>query len=449
MRRFNQNIILYLVAITFFIEMLDSTIIVTAIPNIANFFHTTISNINFAITTYVSSIAIFLTITPWLSNRFGDKKMFNIGIFIFTLSSLFCGLSNNICQFFIAQILQGLGASIMVPIGRILVLRNTPKEEYLKVISIMVWPGLIAPVIGPILGAWITENYSWEWMYFVNIPIGLFALCLAIKVIPANMQNINKIKFDFFGCILFMSEIILLISFMHSFVHNSDLKHYKYIIFASCILIFIILFKHLKTKDDAIIDINCFNIENFRKGIFYSSFFRITTGAIPFVLPLYFQAKFGMSLVESASLLLYLFLGNISMKFFTTKILKTFNIFKIILIFTLILVGTITIISFLNINKEYYVVIILLFICGSSRSMLFTSYMSLIFKDMPKTKISHANAINNIFFQLTFGMGVAITAIFFSLSHIFTLFFPQLNIYQVTLLLFAVIGILPIIFINK
>ena len=443
MKFIKQNIILFLVASTFFIEMLDGSILVTSTGVMASYFSVNVETINFAIVAYVSSFAAFLVLSPWLATKFGEKNIFIVGIIIFTIASLFCGLSENIYEFFLFEIIQGFGAAIMSPIGRTIALKSVSKDRFLTAISLMVWPGLVAPLLGPILGAWITVNYSWPWMFYINIPIGIVLIFFSSKYIPLSPISPGKTKFDFIGAVLFISTVLLTILCLNSLLPDSKLHSYSLIIFIVSIILLVITFSYLRKSTNSIIDLECFKIRRFKSAMGYSIFFRITTGALPFLLPMYYQEKFGLSLIYSASLLTYMFAGNLLMKIFTTGIIKKFNITKTIIYMTILQFLTIVLLGSINFNKYYIATISILFIYGATRSILFQSYMSMALIDVPKKIMSHANAINSIQLQLTMGMGLA----FYTIILVLSSYLPHIqnyDEYQTTLFIFSFITLLPL-----
>ena len=184
-----------LIAGAFFMENLDGTIIATALPQMARSFHIGAVNLNIGMTAYLLTLAVFIPISGWVADRFGARSVFASAIGIFTLSSLLCGLAHTLTQFTLMRILQGLGGAMMVPVGRLIVLRNTPKDKLTQAIAYITWPGLTALVLGPPLGGFITTYFSWHWIFFLNLPIGAAALILALLWIE-NVRTGEQHPFD-------------------------------------------------------------------------------------------------------------------------------------------------------------------------------------------------------------------------------------------------------------
>src|SRR6202030_3832227 len=187
-----------LIASAFFMEMLDGTIIATALPQMAHSFHTTAVSLNVGMTAYMLPLAVFIPISGWVADRFGARTVFGGAIAVFTISSIFCGLSNGLEEFVVARVIQGIGGAMMVPVGRLVVLRSTEKQHLLRATSFITWPGLVAPVLGPPVGGFITTYASWRWIFFLNVPLGLIGIVLSVLWIGNKREDENR-PFDWTG----------------------------------------------------------------------------------------------------------------------------------------------------------------------------------------------------------------------------------------------------------
>src|ERR1700738_2967063 len=190
-----------LIASAFFMEMLDGTIIATALPQMAHSFHTSAVNLNIGMTAYLLTLAVFIPISGWVADRFGSRSIFALAIAAFTLASLLCGASRTLTQFTLTRILQGVGGAMMVPVGRLIVLRTTPKDKLTDAIAYITWPGLTALVVGPPLGGFITTYASWHWIFFLNLPLGIIALILTLLWIE-KIRTEEKHPFDWLTFLL-------------------------------------------------------------------------------------------------------------------------------------------------------------------------------------------------------------------------------------------------------
>src|SRR5882762_8219013 len=204
-----------LVAGAFFMENLDGTIIATALPQMGRSFHVNPVDLNIGMTAYLLMLAVFIPISGWFADRFGARTVFVSAIVVFTLSSILCGLSNGIWQFTAARVIQGIGGAMMVPVGRLVVLRTTEKHNLIHSITLITWPGLIAPVVGPPVGGFITTYASWHWIFFLNVPLGIIGMALSSRLVP-NLKEDNVRPFDWTGFILSASACM-------SFVYGMEL----------------------------------------------------------------------------------------------------------------------------------------------------------------------------------------------------------------------------------
>lgn len=204
------RLIALVVAVTFFMENLDATVIATALPTMASAFGVTPVDMNIGITAYLLAVAIFIPLSSWIADRFGARQVFAGAIIVFTLASLLCGLSQNLEMFVFARVLQGIGGALMVPVGRLAVLRNTDKKDLVKMIAIITWPGLVAPILGPLAGGLIVTHASWPWIFYVNLPLGALALIAALWLVPEGCEASVR-KFDAKGFVLLAGACVALL----------------------------------------------------------------------------------------------------------------------------------------------------------------------------------------------------------------------------------------------
>ena len=192
------SLIAMLVAGAFFMENLDGTVIATALPQMGNSFHVSPVDLNMGMTAYLLMLAVFIPISGWVADRFGARTVFAAAIAVFTVSSILCGLSGGLWQFTGARIIQGIGGAMMVPVGRLVVLRTTEKHNLVRSIAYITWPGLVAPILGPPVGGFITTYASWHWIFFLNVPLGVIGITLAVLWITNSKADQHK-PFDWTG----------------------------------------------------------------------------------------------------------------------------------------------------------------------------------------------------------------------------------------------------------
>ncbi|WP_221890804.1 MFS transporter [Raoultella ornithinolytica] len=324
------TIMALLVAAVFFMENLDATIITTSIPYMAHDFHVTPESLSVGISAYMISITVLLPISGWISDRFGANKIFPLGILIFTLSSILCALSVNLLTFTISRVLQGLGGAIMVPVGRLVVLRATDKDGVIKAIAILTWPALVAPILGPVLGGWISTFWGWRWIFLINIPFGVIAICMSLIYVVESKKEVERIDVQGFflaglGCCCVMAGIEM------ASRQNLPILISSFMLISGVVFLFM-LYRHVKKYTKPIFSLSLLTYKTFRVTIVGGSLFRTAVNAAPFLVPLTFQIGFGWSAIEAGTMLLYLFAGNLLMKLFTTTLINRFGFKKILLL---------------------------------------------------------------------------------------------------------------------
>jgi EmrB/QacA subfamily drug resistance transporter len=399
-----------LVASAYFMEMLDGTVIATALPQMAVTFGVGPVDLNMGMTAYLLTLAVFIPVSGWVADRFGPRTVFSSAIAIFTFASILCGISNGLWTFTASRVLQGIGGAMMVPVGRLVVLRITEKKDLMRAIAYITWPGLAAPVIGPPLGGFITTYSSWRWIFFLNVPLGLIGILLSMRWISNESDHATR-KFDWPGFLLAASSCT---AFMYSLeILGQQISKWPAAaaLLAYSLLAGWIAVRHMSRTTDPLLDFSCLRVKTFSITIWGGSLFRIAISVSPFLLPLMFQIPFHMTAFQSGLLVLALFAGNLSMKTITSPVLRRFG-FRSVLIVNGIITGLL-ILSFVTFapSSSKVLIALLLFLHGLSRSMQFTSLNTVAFVDIPKPQMSSATSFSTIVQQMTMGMGVAVGAL--------------------------------------
>lgn len=406
-------LIALLVAVTFFMENLDATVIATALPHMADTFNKTAIDLNIGMSIYMLVLAVFIPISGWVADRFGAKLVFSLAIAVFTLASVFCGMATTLEQFIAARILQGIGGAMMVPVGRLVVLRSTEKKDLVKAIAYITWPGLVAPVLGPPIGGFIVTYFTWPWIFYLNVPLGILCIVAVYYLIPAHLQNSPEQQkpFDLIGflllggaCFTFMYGVELIGQSLQDYMIASEFIIGGIIL--TCLSIF-----YMKKATNPLIKLDVLKIPSFAISIYGGSLFRISISTIPFLLPLMFQQAFGLNAFTSGLLVLAVFAGNLMMKPFTTQMMQVFGFKRILIINGIIGALAIASCSLLTAETPWLMVITLLFLGGLSRSMQFTTYNTIGFCEVPQPQMKDASTVFSIAFQIGSAMGIAIGAL--------------------------------------
>jgi EmrB/QacA subfamily drug resistance transporter len=399
-----------LVAGAFFMENLDGTVITTAVPDIARSFGVAPLDLNVGVSAYLLALGVFIPISGWVAERFGARRVFAAAIALFTLASVLCGMAHTLTEFALLRVLQGIGGAMMVPVGRLVVLKNTPKERLISTIATLTWPALVAPILGPPLGGFITSYASWRWIFYLNLPLGLIALALALRLIPDNRAETHR-PFDWPGFLIGGAALFSLTwgAEVLSRPSASWLEAGAFIGAGAVLMVFEI--RHLRRAAHPLVDLEALKIPTFAVTIFGGSLFRMAIGAVPFLLPLMFQLGFGLNAFHAGLLLIAVFAGNLAMKPATTAILRRFGFKPVLLTNGLLNVTSLAACALLTPTTPVWVIAVILFFGGMTRSMQFTALNTIAFVDMPQARMATANTLFSTTFQLAMGLGIALGAV--------------------------------------
>ncbi|WP_133648993.1 DHA2 family efflux MFS transporter permease subunit [Paraburkholderia flava] len=405
-----SSLIVTLVAAAFFMENLDSTIIATALPQMARSFGVHPVDLSIGITSYLLTLAVFIPISGWIADRFGVRTVFTAAIAVFTGASMLCGITDGLVAFTATRVLQGIGGAMMVPVGRLAVLRATPKDDLMRAISIITWPGLVAPVIGPPLGGLITTHASWRWIFYLNVPLGLIGLVLAWRFLD-NAKEPERRPFDGIGFAL-CGIAGTAIMYAMELTGRADAPWRQALAFlvVGCAAGAAALF-HLRRTAHPVIDLSAFRVKTFAVANGGGLLFRVSISAVPFLLPLMFQVGFGMDAFRSGLLTLAVFAGNLAMKLVTTPVMRRFGFRPVLVVNGAFAAISLAAMSLLTPTTPYVWIVAVLFVSGLARSLQFTAINTLSFADVPKPQMSGASTLSSTLTQMTMGMGVAAGAI--------------------------------------
>jgi EmrB/QacA subfamily drug resistance transporter len=410
-----STLIALLVAVTFFMENLDATVIATALPDMARTFGVAAVDVNIGMSAYMLAVAVFIPISGWLADRLGSRLVFSSAIVLFSLSSLMCGLSDSLETFVVARVLQGISGAMMVPVGRLAVLRTTEKKDLVRAISFITWPGLVAPVLGPPVGGFIVTHASWPWIFYLNLPLGVLALIAALVLIP-KQDDISSRTFDFRGFLLVgIASAALLYGVEMLGQSRANLLQGLSLSGAGLIL-GVFAWRHMRRHAQPLLVLGVMGVRTFSVCLCGGSIFRIAISTLPFLLPLMFQLAFGLSAFDAGLLVLAVFAGNLAMKPFTTMVMRRWGFRPVLMINGILGVLAIAACALLDERMSRALILFILFVGGLSRSMQFTAFNTLGFSDVPKEQMSDASTLFSMFFQLSMGLGVAVGALLLRLA---------------------------------
>lgn len=399
-----------IVACALFMENLDSSVLATALPSIAASLGESPLRLNLAITSYLFSLAVFIPVSGWVADRFGARTVFRGAIAVFILGSLLCGLTDSFWTLVGARVLQGLGGAMMVPVGRLIMLRAVPKADLVRAMTWLTVPALIGPVMGPPVGGFLTTYLSWRWIFWINLPIGLVGILLVTLFIP-NVREQRMPPLDVRGFALSATALTgLMFGFEtlgRGLLPNAAVASLLIVgAIASAGYVY-----HARRHPHPLVDLNLLRIPTFRAGVLGGSLFRIGIGALPFLLPLMLQLGFGLSAFQSGSITFISAAGAMTMKMIARPILRRFGFRRVLICNAVISGGTVAVYGLFRPEDSYLLIMGLLFFGGIARSLQFTSVNTLAVADIPPEQMSRATSFSSMMQQLSLSFGVGLGAL--------------------------------------
>lgn len=401
-----KRLVPWIVAVAFFMEFLDTTILNTAVPAIAGALHVAPLSMKSALTSYTLSLAVFIPVSGWFADRFGTRRVFSSAIGIFTLGSFLCGVSNDLHLLVACRILQGMGGALMVPVGRLTIVRTFPKAELIRAMSFVAIPSLIGPMLGPLIGGAIVTYLNWRYVFFVNLPMGVVGVYLVRRSLP-DYASPKIGKLDVTGVVLFGCGIALL-SYVLEVFGEHRLSPGE--VLGSLSLSFVLLvgyWNHSRIRKRPLLRLSLFRIRTFRAAVVGGFVTRIGAGGMPFLLPLLYQVGLGYSPVESGLLIMPQSIAAMSLKMTMPKILTRFGYRRVLLSNTLVIGLVIGLFATVGARTPFYVIVAQAFAFGFFSSLQFTSMNTLVFSDVADTETSMASTIASTLQQMSMSFGVA------------------------------------------
>ncbi len=400
----------YLVAATFFMEYLDTTIITTALPRMAMDFAVTPNALSLGLTAYMLTLAVFIPVSGWIADRFGSRTVFGSAIALFTLASVGCALSASLLAFTAARVLQGLGGAMMVPVGRMIVIRNTERQHLMRAISTITWPAIAAPVLGPTVGGFITTYASWHWIFLINVPFGIAAILGVLVIVPQQRASQAR-PLDRIGFLLSAATLTALLCGTELASRQTTSLALAIGLILAGIVLGLATVMQARRTPWPLLDFSVLKVPTYAVTVLWGGVTRIGIEAVPYLSPLLFQIGFGLSPFHSGLLLLAAATGNLGMKAFTTPILKRFG-FRRVAATGGTIAGLATIAcGLLMPATPLPVTLALLFVYGLARSMQFTMLATLAYADVPDAQKGPASTLWSTNQQMTIGMGIAFGAV--------------------------------------
>lgn len=437
-----KNMILLIVSFAMFMESVDTTIINTAIPVMAKSLNVYPIDLKLALISYLLSLAIFIPISGWVADKYGVKRVFISAVIVFTLSSIWCGYTDSLWELILARITQGIGGSLTMPVGRLIILRTCERHELISKMSIVVMLAAVGMMIGPLLGGLIVENFSWRWIFWVNIPIGLICILLSLTLLP-HMPPRPVPPLDKSGFVLFGSGLAVLTFGLSRFSETDVALVESFLTIMLSVLLLFWYAHRSKNKEHPVVKISLLEIRTFRISVIANLFARISFGGIPFLLPLLFQIILGFSPRLSGLLIAPIALGVLLVKPLAVHILRFFGYKKLLLLNTLLLGLSLWSFVLISNASSVYEMGFLTFIYGFLIALQYSGMNSMAYANIKDNDISSVTSIMSTIQQIAQSFGVAIAAI---LITIFNYEFSEGSILTVKIfdLTFFTLGLLTL-----
>ncbi len=402
----SKRLLPWLIAVAFFMESLDTTILNTAVPTIAAALHVAPLSMKSVLASYTLSLAVFIPISGWMADRFGTRRVFASAIAIFTLGSFLCGITSNIHLLVACRILQGCGGSMMVPVGRLTIVRTFARSELIRAMSFVAIPGLIGPMLGPIAGGLIVGYLHWRLIFFVNIPIGLAGLYMVYRHLP-DYREAKTDPLDVAGLILFGSGVALLSYVLEVFgEHTLTAREIMGLLALSIVLLAGYGF-HATRSAHPMLHLILFRLRTFRAAVTGSFVTRLGIGGIPFLFPLLYQVGLGFTPIQSGLLMMPQAIAAMSLKLTMPRILARFG-YRTVLISNTVFIGLL-ILVFSTIGKgtPVWLIVAEVFSYGFFTSLQYTSMNTLVYAEVSPAEESAASSIASTMQQMSVSFGVA------------------------------------------
>ncbi|WP_036285897.1 DHA2 family efflux MFS transporter permease subunit [Methylocystis sp. ATCC 49242] len=398
-----------IVATALFMEQLDGSVLATALPAMAADLHEDPVALKLALTSYLLSLAVFIPLSGWAADKFGARRIFRAAIVVFTLGSILCGFSGSLATIVAARVVQGLGGAMMVPVGRLVLLRTAPRHELVRAMAWLTIPALIGPLIGPPFGGFIATYLHWRYIFWINVPIGLLGVALVTRFIPDLFEE-NVRPLDLEGAVLSgvgLSCLVFGFTIAGRGFAPAPVAALVIAIGATALLAYV---RHARRAEHPIIDLRLLRIPTFAAAIYGGFLFRIGLGALPFLLPLMLQAGFNLSAYQSGLLTFVAAAGAMAMKTTAQPILKRFGFRRVLIVNAVISSTFLVVNACFTAATPHWLIMSVLLVGGFYRSLQFTALNAIGYADISQESMSNATSFTAVGQQLSLSTGVAIGA---------------------------------------
>jgi EmrB/QacA subfamily drug resistance transporter len=399
-----------IVATALFMQNLDSTVIATALPAMARSFHADPLHMSVALTSYLISLSVFIPASGWVADHFGAKHVFRAAIVVFTIGSVLCGMAPSLWFLVLARILQGLGGAMMLPVGRLVLLRSVSRAQMVAAMSWLTMPALIGPILGPPVGGFIVTYFSWRWVFDINIPIGVAGV-IAVSIFIADVREPGRGgKLDFWGLVFSGLAMAAMMAGFETVGRDLVPLSWTFAAFGVGIAAMLVYAVHARGQAHPVLDFSLLKVPTFASSVIAGSFFRIAVGAVPFLLPLMLQLAFHDSPMQSGLITFAAAAGALSMKPAAQPVLRWFGFRNVLVVNGFLAAAFIAVCALFQPTWPSLLLDAILLVGGFFRSLQFTAFNAIAYGDVPRARMSSATTLYSTIQQLTLTLGIVIGA---------------------------------------
>ena len=396
----------WVVAIAFFMQTLDGTILNTALPTMAKDLGESPLRMQSVVIAYLLTVALFIPASGWLADRFGTQRTFVAAIGLFSLGSLLCALSPSLPWLVAARVVQGVGGALLLPVGRLAVLRAYPRAELLKVLSFVTIPGLVGPLLGPPLGGWLVEVATWHWVFLINLPVGVVGVFAALRFMP-DLRGAADQRFDWPGFVMFSLGLVMVSLGLQGLGERAFSAAVSILLMMAGLAAMAAYWVHAARADKPLFSLALFQIPTFSVGVFGNLFARLGSGAMPFLTPLFLQVGLGYSPSVAGLTMVPIVMGAMLIKFFAERMIRRFGYRRVLVANTLLLGLFIAGFSMVDRSTPHALILVYLGFFGIVNSLQFTAMNTLTLGDLDDARASSGNSLLSVVMQLSMSLGVA------------------------------------------
>ena len=400
-----KKVLPVILATAIFMQMLDSTILNTSLPAIAKDLNESPLNMQNAIISYVLTLALFMPVSGFLADKFGTKNVFITALVLFALGSMFCSLSQNLTQLVVSRVIQGVGGSLMIPVGKLALIKTFPKNELIRAMNFAIIPALIGPVLGPLVGGYMVDFLSWHWIFLINIPFGIIGILLSIKFMPDYRSSI--LDFDLKGFLIFGAASLLLSIALELFGNTVHVT-LVLLIFLLGFLMLYFYYRHAKKDNNPIFPLDLFQVRTFRVGLLGNLATRLGISAVPLLLPLMIQVAYGRSAIVSGWVVAPMAITAMFGKAAVIKILNKVGYRETLMANTFVIGVLICTMAIPGVHTSIFWYIPIIAILGFFNSIQFTAMNTISIADLRQYHTSSGNSLVSVNQQLAIGFGIAL-----------------------------------------